>query len=117
MVSPDAASEIACPMVAQAVAFVLQLLPSSPLTPSTYHVLLARAAGARARNSASSSRALNPILSFITHLHCRSWLRNQSQGRAATGSQEQASHTFAGSLRRTGTIVKRGGVLPGRPSS
>src|SRR5580700_4552911 len=38
MVSPDAASEIACPMVAQAVAFVLQLLPSSPLTPSTYHV-------------------------------------------------------------------------------
>src|SRR5580692_1159271 len=39
MVSPDAASEIACPMVAQAVAFVLQLLPSSPLTPSTYHVL------------------------------------------------------------------------------
>src|ERR1700722_14132957 len=38
MVSPDAASEIACPMVAQAVAFVLQLLPSSPLTPLTYHV-------------------------------------------------------------------------------
>src|SRR5580704_252885 len=38
MVSPDAASEIACPMVAQAVALVLQLLPSSPWTPSTYHV-------------------------------------------------------------------------------
>src|SRR4029077_5897738 len=38
MVSPDAASEIACPTVAQAVACVLQLLPSSPLTPLTYHV-------------------------------------------------------------------------------
>src|SRR5580704_6761449 len=38
MVSPDAAREIACPMVAQAVDFVLQLLPSSPWTPSTYHV-------------------------------------------------------------------------------
>src|SRR5579864_4042203 len=38
MVSPDDASEIACPIVAQAVTFVLQSLPSSPLTPLTYHV-------------------------------------------------------------------------------
>src|SRR3974377_941783 len=38
MVSPDDASEIACPIVAQAVFFVLQLLPSSPVTPLTYHV-------------------------------------------------------------------------------
>src|SRR5580704_11091599 len=38
MASPDAAREIACPMVAQAVDFVLQLLPSSPWTPSTYQV-------------------------------------------------------------------------------
>src|SRR6516162_7239953 len=39
MVSPDTASEIACPMVAQAAVAVWQLLPSSPLTPLTYHVL------------------------------------------------------------------------------
>src|SRR5215469_613238 len=52
MVSPDAASEIACPMVAQAVAGVLQLLPSSPFTPSTYQVL-ARAAKGNARERAT----------------------------------------------------------------
>jgi hypothetical protein len=39
MTSPDAASEIAWPIVPQAVAFVMQSLPSSPLTPSTYHVV------------------------------------------------------------------------------
>jgi len=42
MVSPDAASAIACLMVAQAVAFVLQLLPGSPLALLTYHVLAKR---------------------------------------------------------------------------
>jgi hypothetical protein len=39
MESPDEASEIACPMVLQAVVGDLQSLLSLPLTPLTYHVL------------------------------------------------------------------------------
>jgi hypothetical protein len=48
MESPDDASEMACPMVLQAVCGVLQSLSSLPFTPSTYHVLLAMATGATA---------------------------------------------------------------------
>src|ERR1039457_4484585 len=46
--SPDEASEIACPMVLQAVWADMQLLLSLPLTPFTYHVVLAIAVEARA---------------------------------------------------------------------
>src|SRR5579862_541371 len=58
MASPDEASEMACPMVLQAVVSVRQLLPSLPFTPSTYHVVWARAFGARARNKATSRNAV-----------------------------------------------------------
>ena len=58
MESPDEgdASEMACPMVLQAVWGDVHLLLSLPLTPLTYHVLLARAVGGRAKNSAITSR-------------------------------------------------------------
>jgi hypothetical protein len=56
--SPDEASEIACPMVLQAVVGDVQALPSLPLTPLTYHVLLARAVDVRAKNTARSGRLL-----------------------------------------------------------
>jgi len=46
MESPEAASEIACVIVPQAVATDKQLLVSLPLTPFTYHVV-ANAAGAK----------------------------------------------------------------------
>jgi len=49
IVSPDDASEIACPIVLQAVVDELQSLLSLPLTPSTYHVVLATATGSRDR--------------------------------------------------------------------
>lgn len=56
-VSPDAASEIACPMVLHALVDNLQLLLSLPLTPFTYHVV-ADAIGARARSNAVPNRVL-----------------------------------------------------------
>src|SRR3974390_523189 len=62
--SPDAAREMACPMVLQAVVGDKQLFASFPLAPLTYHVVLARA-GARAENRAKSSRLLKVSLSFI----------------------------------------------------
>ena len=52
---PDEASEMACPMVLQAVVADRQLLLSLPLAPFTYHVELATAVGATARNRAMSS--------------------------------------------------------------
>src|SRR5579859_1371025 len=52
-------------MVLQAVAEDMQPLLSLPFTPSTYHVLLADAAGARARNNAKSTKLMNAILVFI----------------------------------------------------
>src|ERR1017187_8423815 len=63
--SPDAASEMACPIVLQAVVADMQLLLSLPFTPSTYHVVLARAVGTRARNKASSERLRNASLFFM----------------------------------------------------
>jgi hypothetical protein len=68
MESPEAASEMACPIVLQAVVSDLQGLLSLPLTPLTYHVVLAKATGARAENSANTSKALNVSLSFIIFL-------------------------------------------------
>src|SRR5579859_1753508 len=68
MESPDEASEIACPIVLQAVCGDLQLLLSFPFTPLTYHVLLARAVEFRARNKATSGRLLNKGLCFMISL-------------------------------------------------
>src|ERR1017187_6700651 len=62
--SPNEASEIACPMVLQAVWADMQLLLSLPLTPFTYHVVLAIAVEARARNTAAN-RKLVSSLSFM----------------------------------------------------
>jgi hypothetical protein len=56
MESSDEASEMACPMVLQAVWDDIQLLQSLPFDPFTYHVALASAVGARGRNSAINSR-------------------------------------------------------------
>src|SRR5262252_2667086 len=55
-------------MVLQAVRSDMQLLPSLPLTPLTYHVVLAKAAGARAENSAKSSKVLIVRVCFIIFL-------------------------------------------------
>src|SRR3974390_1864947 len=67
MVSPDAASEMVCPIVLQAVDGDMQLLLSLPFTPSTYHVLAAKAAGASVRMPAKS-RLLSVSLCFIIFL-------------------------------------------------
>src|SRR5215469_7819211 len=64
MESPDEASEIACPMVLQAVVGVLQSSLLFPFTPLTYQVLLARAFGATTRNKPKSGR-LTSCLLFI----------------------------------------------------
>lgn len=64
MESSDAASEMACPMVLQAVVGDRQLLLSLPLAPSTYQVVIARAVGADANESAKR-RLLNTSLCFI----------------------------------------------------
>src|SRR5215467_1532528 len=63
MESPDEASEIAFPMVLQGVEAERQLLVSLPLTPFTYHAVLA-IAGASARNNVRSRR-LNTNLDFM----------------------------------------------------
>jgi hypothetical protein len=46
---------MACPMVLQAVVGVWQLLLSLPLTPFTYHVVLANAAGKAANNVSATT--------------------------------------------------------------
>src|SRR5215469_6772415 len=56
MESPEPASEIACPIVLQAVEADRQLLLSFPFAPSTYHVVLARTIGANARSRSANGR-------------------------------------------------------------
>ena len=56
---------MAWPMVLQAVVGDLQLLLLLPLTPLTYHVVLAKAVGATVKNSADTSKALNMSLCFM----------------------------------------------------
>jgi hypothetical protein len=57
--SPDDACPVACPIVLQAVVADLQSLLSLPVTPFTYHVLLAEAGDARAKNRARSEKLTN----------------------------------------------------------
>ena len=59
MESPDDASAMACPMVLQAVRDDLQWLLSLPCSPSTYHVVLAKAFSVTVTNKSTSSRLLN----------------------------------------------------------
>lgn len=61
--SPDAASEMACRMVLQAVVEDVQLLLSLPLTPFTYHVVVAVAVEARATSSATSRKLVSSLSS------------------------------------------------------
>src|SRR5215472_19304260 len=65
MESPVAAREMAWPMVLQAVSEDLQSVLSLPLTPFTYHVVLAKADGAMAKSSAENSAFLVDSLRFI----------------------------------------------------
>jgi hypothetical protein len=46
----------------------LAVVVVTPFTPSTYHLVLAKAAGARARNTARSSKLWNASLCFIIFL-------------------------------------------------
>src|SRR6516225_4774157 len=63
--SPEAAREMAWPMVLQAVSGDLQSLLSLPFAPFTYHVVLAKADGDRARSSAKLSVLLIVSLRFM----------------------------------------------------
>jgi hypothetical protein len=68
MESPEAANEIARPMVLQALAEVVHALMSFPVTPFTYQVL-ATAAGAMARSRTTTGRVRKcPDLMSISSL-------------------------------------------------
>jgi len=54
--SPEAASEMACPMLLQADVAEVQLLLLLPLTRFTYHVVVATAVEARAGNSDANKK-------------------------------------------------------------
>lgn len=64
MESPETASEMACPIVLQAVVDDVHVLLSLPLTPLTYHVVLATAVEAKATDTAANTR-LESSLSFM----------------------------------------------------
>src|SRR5215469_16323507 len=74
MESPEAASEMACPMVLQAAAGDLQLLLLFPVAPFTYHVVDAIAVDVRARTTTASGKLAClrfTIFSFLSHqLRC-----------------------------------------------
>jgi hypothetical protein len=59
IVSPDAASAIACPIVLQAALDDVQLLVSLPDTPLTYQVLAASAGGPERKTKARASTPLS----------------------------------------------------------
>src|ERR1700674_1608561 len=65
MESPEAARVMAWPMVLQAVVGDRQLLLSLPSAPLTYHVVLATAVGATARNRAMSCSGVVITLYFM----------------------------------------------------
>src|SRR5215469_4563927 len=90
MESPETAASMAWAMVLQAVVGDVQLLPSKPLTPSTYQVV-ATAAGANAAAIAVRSKALSSLyfmifLRFHKRLPCKCCILNlssQDKGRLA----------------------------------
>src|SRR5215469_165440 len=81
MESPEAASEMACPMVLQAVVGDLQLLLSLPVVPLTYQVVLAKAAGVITTNKATSISfkllSLKTCLRFVVRLRDLSLARSR----------------------------------------
>lgn len=66
--SPDTASEMACPMVLQAVVEDVQVLLLLPLTPLTYHVVVANAVEPRARNTATTRKQVSSLSLMIVSL-------------------------------------------------
>src|ERR1700719_124720 len=66
--SPEAAKEMACPMVLQAVVADVQVLLLLPLTPFTYHVVVANAVEPRARNTAASRAQVSTLSLMIVSL-------------------------------------------------
>jgi len=65
MVSPDEASEMACPIVLQAVVGERQLWLSLPVPPFAYHVVLANTAGANNISAAKNNNAFNFIVPLL----------------------------------------------------
>src|SRR5882724_8643991 len=70
--SPEAAKEMAWPTVLQAVAGDVHALVLLPLTPLTYHVVLAIAVEVRATNTAAN-RKLASSLSFMIFSFSLTW--------------------------------------------
>src|SRR3974390_2446129 len=99
MESPADAREIACPIVLQAVVADKQLLLSFPLAPFTYHVVLAKATGARTTHKAESNKLLSsrfilfPFLLFsadrIGACHRRASARSRSRLRCLRCSRRR----------------------------
>src|SRR5690348_12893605 len=117
MESPATASEMACPMVLQAVWRDLQLLLSLPFTPSTYHVVLATTAGAKAKKKMGISSLPNKSPGFISLLQCgalwarpcevRSWLSRCQNRQTASGNGPADSAQTLGAKQETQTPGSR----------
>jgi len=75
MESPETASEMACPMVLQAVVGDLQLLLLLPLTPFTYHVVADAIGTHRANSNAVVSLCFMIVSSSFTLGRCDASLR------------------------------------------
>jgi hypothetical protein len=90
MESPEAANEIACPIVLQALVGAVHESLSLPFTPFTYQILLAKAFGARARDSTAAGR-LKSILDFMSALlHCNG-ARDRAWEEQPPGIEPEAS--------------------------
>jgi len=123
--SPEAAREMAWPMVLQAVPADLQALLSLPLIPLTYHVVLAKPDGDAAKSNAKASVLLIVSLRFISLLPpgewwqyiahmgvavdvrrssrpCLLYLRHKPKHKALLPSQSRAAITIVFSLQELG---------------
>ena len=66
---PDTANEIACLIVLQGAVGDVQLLLLLPLTPFTYHVVLATAVGAKEKNSPTNKKQVSSLFLMIVSFH------------------------------------------------
>src|SRR5215472_7662865 len=96
MESPETAASMAWAMVLQAVVADVQLLPSLPLTPSTYQVV-ATAAGANAAAKAMRSKALSSLYCMISSIWFDQLVRPRKDPPAAGHSCSE--HISASNLR------------------
>src|ERR1700747_1199851 len=90
--SPEAAKEMACPMVLQAVVAYVQVLLSLPLTPFTYHVVVANAVEPRGRNTATNRKPVSSLSFMIFSSSSRQLRRAKfvdSKGRCDTSRKLQ----------------------------